>query len=139
MDRFKNFFLTFAVVAVVMLADIIGKAGRGTIQEVSAFGSDYLALGYAEGAAFIVVFIYLYQAESSCKERFIPPHTVSGLLYALLVSGARGPLLSLIITLAAITILAKRPHRESRKLAQTIYLIIARAGYLYFNMGEFAG
>ncbi len=139
--QFRNFFIAFVAIALLMLFDAWGKADMGNTQlEDSAFGSNYLAFGFAEGVAFLVVFLYFFQADKSLLRRaayicFLAP----AIVYGLMLSGARGPLFSIILSLAGVMMFGTRPHKYSRRVVSwTLLLAAGSVAFFFYGLENFA-
>ena len=139
--KFKNFLITFIVVALGMLFDMFSKVGLGTREgdAVSAFGSDYLPVGSIMAAAFIIILLYFFLSDRSPARRALYILVFCPLiLYGLMVSGARGPLISLVLTLAVIPVVSRRSDTESRRLRVWVLLVLILGGaYFSYTYQEF--
>jgi O-antigen ligase len=137
--RMGVFFIGLVVVAFVMLNDIISQGiNVDTKVDVSAFGSDYLALGYIQGIGLILSLVYFAQVGKSLAIRTLFIAVTPVIVYGLLISGARGPLLSSAVALVFVALLASRPHRESRRLSAWVWTaFISATAYLAINLHEF--
>lgn len=140
-DRGKlgNFLRTFAFLAMAMLLDILYRGGTHQAWGfVTAFGSDYLALGSISGIAFLIVFLYFFQKETLWVKKAAYLLMGLGFVYSALISGARGPVIALVLTLAVMLAVSFRFNREGLKLSLwiTAFLISAFAATLY-NMQRF--
>ncbi|HEY3347021.1 MAG TPA: O-antigen ligase family protein [Nitrospirota bacterium] len=137
--RMGVFFGGLVIVAFVMLNDIISQGiNVDTKVDISAFGSDYLALGYIQGIGLILSLVYFAQAGKSLAFRSLFIAFTPIIVYGLLISGARGPLLSSAATLVIVVFLASRPHKESRRLSAWVWTaFIAATAYLTINLHEF--
>jgi O-antigen ligase len=98
-----RFFTVFVVLALLMILDVV-RSGLvpGRMGFISAFGSNYLALGTVLGFSLIVVsFYYLMRAQKRVAKFFylclVPP-----LLAGMLLSGGRGPVIALLLSVLAI-------------------------------------
>lgn len=138
--QFRNFFIAFVAIALLMLFDVWGKVNMGSAQvEDSAFGSNYLAFGFAEGVAFLVVFLYFFQADKSLLRRaayicFLAP----AIVYGLMLSGARGPLFSIVLSLAGVVMFGTRPHKYSRRVVfWTLLLAAGSVAFFFYGLESF--
>ena len=139
--QFRNFCIAFVAIALLMLFDVWGKTDIASTQvEDSAFGSNYLAFGFAEGVAFLVVFLYFFQADRSLLMRVAYICLMApAILYGLMLSGARGPLFSIVLSLGGVMMFGTRPHKYSRRMVYwTAFLAAGSVVFFFFGLESFA-
>jgi hypothetical protein len=114
--RFRNFLIAYVSVTIAQLFNIFHKGWLNpSVMDVNSY--EYLIVGYCLGVAFLMTFMYLFLIDNSLPRRILYVGFVCPvIIYGLMITGARGPFLSLIVTFAVIPILSKQPHAESGRL-----------------------
>ena len=100
-----RFFIIFIILGIAMFLDIIsGGLKPGNLGFETAFGSNYLAVGRICGNALIILFLYFLPMSRKfwIKLLFITLLGIS--LFAMFISGGRGPLISVTVSIATIII-----------------------------------
>jgi O-Antigen ligase len=137
-ERFRNFLIAYVSVTVAQLFDIFHKGWLNpTVMDVNNY--EYLIVGYCLATAFLMTFMYLFLIDSSIPRRiFYAGFLCPVIIYGLMITGARGPFLSLVVTFSLVPILSKQPHAQSGRLrywafrAGVIGAIFLAFEYQYF-------
>lgn len=149
---FKRFLSVFLVIGILMVFDVfVNGLNAGNIGFYSALGANYLMFGRIEGFALIVCMFYFFINTDSILNKVIYMGVGAALLFGLLLSAARGPLISLIISSAFLSLYALirliMKHRESftannkyelRIINLTILIVIVAASFFLFFREYFA-
>lgn len=96
--RIERFLNIFCIYAVIMSFEALYNYFNGEGRFVTAFGSNYLALGRVAGTACIILVIRLLFTKKIPRANLLIV-LISILIIALYTSGSRGPLLSVIVAL----------------------------------------
>ncbi|MEW5766779.1 MAG: O-antigen ligase family protein [bacterium] len=98
-----RFFLLFIALAFAMFLDIAtGGLSPEEIGFKTAFGSNYLAVGRICGNAAIVLSLYSLMTSKSNLNKILYIVLLTTLLFALFISGGRGPLIALLLSVSCI-------------------------------------
>ena len=139
-NKIRNFMAAYIAVSLVTVFDVLQRSPKPGDDAISVVGSDYLTIGSVMATAFIMIFLYFFlSAKSPVRRAFYLLVPGLATLYVLMASGARGPFLSLILTLLIIILIARRPHVYSRRLTFWVCALLAAGGvYLAIDFGEFS-
>ena len=98
-----RFFTVFIMLALLMLLDVVSDGlDPGRIGFRSAFGSNYLEFGRVLGFALITVSFYFLMRAQSRVMRVSYLCLIPMMLFGLLISGGRAPVIALVVSLLAI-------------------------------------
>ncbi len=141
-SKYRNFLVTYIFLTTTMLFDTYQKGGLAPDKEyaVAAFSSNYLSMGQVMGTAFILTLMYLFMSDSSIPRRaFYILALCPATMYGLMISGARGPVIALAITMAVIPVWSRGPHEQSRKIMIWVVIMLAVAGvFFWYTYNDFA-
>jgi len=128
--RFLGIFTIYALIMTVEALRIYISSGRG-LGFVTAFGSNYIALGRIVGAASLIVFVRLLFSKKLINILFLVI-AFSLMIITVCVSGSRGPLLAVafaLLVLLFISVFGKPSYW--RRLIFIIILIFAMISVAY--------
>lgn len=141
-----RFFIGFIVLSLLMIFDILsGGLSPGEIGFHGAFGSNYLAVGRIAGTALIIICFYFLMSAQSIFIRLFWLCLIPLMTAGIFLSGGRGPLLSLVVSILTIlvyiiSILGKRFLAFSTSINKTdIHLFILIVILIAFGMGVVIG
>ncbi len=99
-----RFFTLYTLVALLMIFDVmIGGITPGQWEWHSAFGSNYLAMAFTTGYASIVVLFYFMLNSEYKLKSFLYLCLLMLLMLGSFISGGRGPVIALFISIIAIS------------------------------------
>jgi len=99
----RRFFIMFIILAISMVIDIFSKGLKpNEISFVTAFGSNYLALGRILGIAIIIVFFYFVFSARNFFSKLTFLLLIPIFLFGVFISGGRGPIVALTISIFTI-------------------------------------
>lgn len=128
--RIKLFFGIFISLAILMVIDILsGGLKPYTIGFKTAFSSNYLAVGRICGTAILILLFYFILLTRTKLLKLIFFLTIFFLLIGMLLSGGRGPILALIISILTIFIyflIQRRKKFEYFSISNVSYVMIKR-------------
>ena len=104
-ESFQRFLKVFLVIGILMFVDVLIRGLNARfIGFYSALGANYLMFGRIEGFAIIAcMFYFLINSNSTLKKVAYFTTTIS-FLFSLLLSASRGPLISLIVSIAFLSL-----------------------------------
>ncbi len=135
----RYFVWAIVFISTAMAIDSLLRYGENDkIEFITAFGSNYIALSRATGLGLLSVLFYLFPNEQK-KTRKLWLLGISGLLlWAMLSSGARGPVISLGLAIVLLLIFTALGiiRTENRRMLARLGIIIASVVVIVITFGD---
>jgi len=107
--KFHRFLYTLVVISSLMVINSIISSFKTPTMFHTAFGSDYLALGYITGIVSLIIIYYFLLRNDSLKMKFLWFLFLGLNFFGLLYNGGRAPVIAFFVTIIILAVLSLAP------------------------------
>ncbi|MEN3036944.1 MAG: O-antigen ligase family protein [Candidatus Methanosuratincola petrocarbonis] len=134
----KHFSWAVVAISTAMAIDALLSYSMGQVTFVTSLGSNYIALARATGLGLLTIVAFLLPAKQNIAVRFVLCFLATLNLFAALASGARGPVIALIISMVLFFLLSIHgfPRLRVERFVFKLGVVALLAGILLAVAGQ---